>query len=684
MKRTYRCLSIVLFLVITIGLTFVSPAQAPAAGSRALTADIDGWVVARFYYRDQAALNAVAGQLDVWEVHHEGSYAVAAVSADQFQWLADLGYNPTVDNAKTELLHAEAVLDPRYHYYDAYYANPNGLYVTNFLQETNYAFPGLTELMDAGDAWQGLHMGYHRDIWVLRITNEDPAFGAIADKPAFFLHAQIHAREVATPELAIRYVKYLTGGFDSLGGYGIDPDVTWLVDHNVAYVLVMANPDGHVPNEEDINNYRRKNMDNDDGCGDPDSWGVDLNRNHSFRWGCCGGSSGQSCSETYRGPTRGSEPETQGFQTFFASVMQDQNGDNGDDEIPSAAPEDATGTFLSLHQYADEILWPWGFGGDAANGAQLEKIGRKLAYYNGFAPTQFLYTVDGDTYDWTYGKFGIASYLFEVGPDYGSCGGFFPAYGCIDGIDGMPRDFWAEQRPAFIFLHKIARTPYMTGYGPDAQSLAVSPTSVPQGTSVELTANIADHRYGSDTKTNVAAAEYFVDAPGADGSGIAMAASDGSYGGLTENVLATVDTSSLSVGTHYILVHGKGTNNYWGPFTAVFVEVTEPEPTDTAHVHAMKVTYRAARVGYAITGQVKVVDQNNAVVGGAVVSGVYTLPSGSSQAVQGTTLANGIANLKLKGTQAGTYKLCVTDIVKSGYLYDPEQNRITCRTLVIP
>ena len=68
------------------------------------------------------------------------------------------------------------------------------------------------ELIDIGDAWQASHGGYHRDMWVLRITNEDAAYGDIADKPVFFLIANIHAREVATPELAIRYIKYLTSG----------------------------------------------------------------------------------------------------------------------------------------------------------------------------------------------------------------------------------------------------------------------------------------------------------------------------------------------------------------------------------------------------------------------------------------------------------------------------------------
>ncbi len=549
----------------------------PHSAAETLSPDPTGTVVVRMHYRDQQDLNAVAGELDVWEVHRQDQYILAAVPPAQYQWLQDLGYRLEIDAEHTEKLGIQAALDPRFHYFDDYNTNPNGLYFVDFLQDTNASYPGLTELIDAGDAWQASHGGYHRDIWVLRISNEDPAYGEIADKPAFFLHSEVHAREVATPELALRYIKYLTSGFEGLGGYGLDPDVTWMVNHNVAYFMVVSNPDGRIVNEQNIDYYRRKNMDNDDGCTNPNSWGIDLNRNHSFKWGCCGGSSGDPCAETYRGPTRGSEPETQVFQDFFASVMLDQNGNNGDDEIPPAAPDDATGTFLSLHSYQDEILWPWGFTSTPApNAAGIETIARKLAYYNGFAPTQTLYTVDGDTYDWTYGKFGIASVLFEVGPTSGQCGDFFPAFGCIDGIDGMTRDFWAEQRPAFIFLHKIANTPYMTAFGPDTGDVVATPAGAIPGEPVELAATIADHRYQSDPLLPIAAAEYFVDAPGEDGTGIALDAADGSWGGTSEEVVATLDTSGLDAGQHYVLVHGQNTAGDWGPFTAVFLYVLEP------------------------------------------------------------------------------------------------------------
>lgn len=678
MKITYRPLAVVMLVLLVAGLVMVGPTRTPAQAPESPT-------VVRFYFKDQAALNAVAGQLDVWEVHKDAGYAVAAVSQAQYQWLEGLGYRLEVDAAKTAEYGIQSPLDARFYYFDNYYTNPNNRYIVNFLQDTNTANPGLTELIDAGDAWQAGHGGHARDLWVLRVTNEDPAYGDIASKPVFFLHAEVHAREVTTPELVIRYIKYLTQGYNGAGGYNVDPDVTWLVNHNVAYFWVASNPDGHYVNETDIGNYRRKNMDNDDGCTDPSSLGVDLNRNHSFKWGCCGGSSGQACSETYRGPARASEPETSAFQTFLASVMQDQNGNNGDDELPSAAPDNTTGTFLSLHSYQDEVLWPWGFNTNGApNSAQLQTIGRKLGYYTGYAPTQYLYTVDGDTYDWVYGKLGIASYLFEVGPTYGSCSDFFPPYGCIDGIDGMPRNFWAENRPAFLFLHKTARTPYITSYGPDTQSVAVSPPSVPQGTPVQLTANVADHRYSGDPLQPIAAAEYFVDAPGADGAGAAMAASDGSWGGNSENVQATVATSGLSVGKHYILVHGKGNNGKWGPFTAVFVDVTQGTQ-NTTHVFGMKVQYRAGAGGrYTVSGGIKIVDQNNAIVSGALVTGQWTLPNGSTKYAQGTTAANGAALLKTVSTLQGVYKICVTNVTKSGYTYDPSQNVVTCKTVTVP
>lgn len=559
-------------MLLAVGLTVPGmPGDSSAAGPKHP-------VVVRLYVRDRNHLNAVAGQLDIWETHPESGYVVAAVTPSQYQWLDGLEYRQEVDLARTARLEPQAPLDARFYYFDRHYTNTNDRYVVDFLEQTEATYPDLTELVDIGDAWLAGQPGEHqRDIWVLRITNEDPAFGPIPEKPVFFLMATIHAREFVAPELGIRYIQLLTGGYQGLGGYGVDPDITWLVNHNVAYVLLMQNPDGHAVNEQNTAASWRKNVNWDDGCSSASSWGVDLNRNHSFMWGCCGGSSSDPCSYNYRGLTRASEPETLAFQSFFASVMVDQNGPNDDDEVPAAAPEDTSGISVSLHSYSDLVLWPWGFEGHGAspNHDELRTIGRKFAYYTGYNPSGSIwYDVDGATDDWTYGRFGIASYTIEVGPTEGTCSGFMPPYECIDGHGG--RNFWAENRLALLYAHKIARTPYITAYGPDAGDVTAIPARIWPGTAVTLTATIADHRYSSDPRQPVAAAEYFADAPGLDGSGIAMLPRDGTWGSLSEGVEAVVDTSGLSQGQHYLLVHGRSEDGGWGPLTAVFVNVSGP------------------------------------------------------------------------------------------------------------
>lgn len=552
-------------------------AQDPGTLAQSSAAQLTEPVVVRLYVQDRDHLNAVAGRLDIWETHPEDLYVVARVTPAQYEWLEGLGYRLEIEEDKTAAASALVALDPRFHYFDDSHPNSNGLYVVDFLQDINAAYPDLTELYDIGDAWLADQPGEHRrDIWVLRVTNEDPHYGPIEDKPVFFLFTGIHAREVALPELAIRYIKYLTEGFNGEGGYGVDADVTWLVDHNAAHILLMQNPDGHRENEENTAYYRRKNMDWEGGCSDPGSWGVDLNRNHSFLWHCCGGSSGSPCDETYRGSSAASEPETQAFQAYFATVMQDQNGPNGDQQIPPAAPIDTTGIFISLHAYGDLVLWPWQFAtyGNAPNHLPLQVIGRKFAYHTGYDPDGSIgYDIDGATDDWTYGKFGVPSFTFEVGSSGGTCGSFFPAYGCIDGIDGMPRNFWAENKPAFLYAHKIARSPYDTAYGPDTEDVIAVPAEVPKGTPVQLTATIADRRYGSSAPRNIMGAEYSVDVPMEDGTGNVMASADGNWGETVEEAIATVDTSDLAPGQHYILIHGEDMVGNWGLFSAAFVNV---------------------------------------------------------------------------------------------------------------
>ncbi len=135
------------------------------------------------------------------------------------------------------------------------------------------------------------------------------------DEPNILIATSHHAREISTPEEALDLIERLTAG------YGVDPSITALLNTHEIWIVPVVNPDG-VNTVWTTNNLWRKNRRNN---GDG-TFGVDLNRNYPHLWSTvCGGSTITS-SETYRGPSAGSEVETQTMVNFsrsrrFAKVL---------------------------------------------------------------------------------------------------------------------------------------------------------------------------------------------------------------------------------------------------------------------------------------------------------------------------------------------------------------------------
>jgi hypothetical protein len=184
-----------------------------------------------------------------------------------------------------------------------------------------------------------------------------------------------------------------------------------------------------------------------------------------------------------------------------------------------------------------------------------------------------LYPVDGGSIDWAYGELGMASFSTEIaGQD------FLPPYSCIDNPGcGSTQGIWPDNQGMLLYLAKIARTPYLTSHGPDANSVVTNPSSVSQGTPSQLTATI-NFAWTRNTFTqNVGAAEYYIDTPPwAGGTAIPM---NGTFTSPTVAVNATIDTSSLPAGRHVIFVRGRGVTDFagfqtWGPISAAFLDVT--------------------------------------------------------------------------------------------------------------
>jgi carboxypeptidase T len=421
-------------------------------------------------------------------------------------------------------------------------------------------YPNLATWTDVGNSWQktaGLG-GY--DIFVLKLTNQN----ITGSKPKLFVNSAIHAREYTTAPLNLAFARWL------LEGYGTNADATWILDHHEVHLMLQANPDGRKRAETGLS--WRKNT-NQNYCGaTSNTRGADLNRNFTQSWNSTGGagSSSNQCDLTYRGPSAGSEPETQAIESYVRSLWPDRRGPAKTD----AAPADTSGIHIDVHSFSQLVLWPWGdTNTPAPNGTALQTLGRKFAFFNNYTPQQSigLYPTDGTSDAVSYGELGVAAYTFELGTS------FFQS--CTDYNNTIK----PNNLNALIYAAKVVRTPYQTPAGPDVTSITLSGTAgtsgVPAGTAVPLSASATDTRFsnrnGTEATQNIAAGEYYVDIPPWQSGAVAraMSAADGSFNATTEGLTATIDTTGLSVGKHLVFVRSRDASGNWGPITASYLVI---------------------------------------------------------------------------------------------------------------
>ncbi|WP_248782454.1 M14 family zinc carboxypeptidase [Saccharothrix syringae] len=319
--------------------------------------------------------------------------------------------------------------------------------------------PDLATVVDYGDSWRKTQGSGGYDLRAVCITKKnagDCALDPNAPKPRFFVMGQLHARELTTGDVAWRWIDHL------VQGYGTDAEVTALLDTTEVWVVPIANPDGvdMVQQGGDTPRYQRKNANNTNGsnCSGTTSSqiGIDLNRNADSHWSGPG-SSDNPCDQTYKGPSANSEAETQALQALWRGLYRDRRG-TGVDE---AAPADTTGVVVSMHSYSNLVLFPWGWTDDrhAGNDAALRGMARDMAALGGEEwehgqPGEVLYNAAGGTDDWVYDDLGVASFVWEIGPAWGTCAGFFPAYSCQEST------FWPKLLPMLVYAAKKAPSPY--------------------------------------------------------------------------------------------------------------------------------------------------------------------------------------------------------------------------------
>lgn len=151
--------------------------------------------------------------------------------------------------------------------------------------------------------WEG------RDVWYVKISDNPDND---ENEPESLITGMLHSREAVAQINVIFYMWYL------LENYSTDPGIKNLVDNAELYFIPTVNPDGLSRNEAVAPNgggLQRKNL--KAVCDSPtsQSQGVDLNRNFGYFYNT-GGTSTNTCNQTYRGTNSFTEPETQIFRDF--------------------------------------------------------------------------------------------------------------------------------------------------------------------------------------------------------------------------------------------------------------------------------------------------------------------------------------------------------------------------------
>ncbi|KAF5539754.1 carboxypeptidase [Fusarium phyllophilum] len=247
-----------------------------------------------------------------------------------------------------------------------------------FLSDLQASFPKNSEVFTAGRTVQ------NREIQGIHLWGK----GDKGRNPAIVWHANSHAREWISG-MTVEYMAWkLVQGYQNK-----DRLVRATLNNYDVYIIPIANPDGFVYTITDDRLWRKNRQKR----AGKKCIGTDLNRNWPHEWDIPGGSSTDTCNETYRGMKAGDTPENKALVKHTKSVAQ-KNG------IKS---------YIDFHSFSQLILLPYGYTCDtnitdineqmelAGGVADAIKQVNDLNFYYG--PTcQTIYQTSGGSSDWVY------------------------------------------------------------------------------------------------------------------------------------------------------------------------------------------------------------------------------------------------------------------------------------------
>jgi hypothetical protein len=309
------------------------------------------------------------------------------------------------------------------------YDGPNGLRA--YLYKIAHDNPQLTKLEVIGHTVQG------REILALKMTQgaRDEVDGS---RPAVLYSALQHAREWIAAEVDRRNLEYFIAQWRAN-----NKQVKNMLKNRELWFILVMNPDGYeyTFQSPETRLWRKNLRDNDNNhvvnIGD----GVDPNRNYPLHWNYDQeGSSSITSSETYRGPSAGSEPETQAIIDLFNRVPFNFQ--------------------VNYHSFGPWLLYPqgWQIGTPTADDPIFYSLsGNKdnpaIADFTPGLSSDVLYVTNGEETDYVNATHGTIAWVPELEPGCPTCGFVFP-----DNEDLVQQEF-QKQLPFVLDVAKSALDP---------------------------------------------------------------------------------------------------------------------------------------------------------------------------------------------------------------------------------
>lgn len=286
-----------------------------------------------------------------------------------------------------------------------------------------------------------------REIFGIRIT----APSGVSPKAQVVFNGCQHAREWVSVMVPLYIAEQM------LENYATDPRVAAILDNVELNIIPVVNPDGYVHSWTSERYWRKNRRVNGDGTR-----GVDLNRNWSYEWGVSTGSSGAPSSDTFRGPTALSEPESTALANFLGS-------------LPNLAAH------VDFHAYSQLVLSPWGYTLDnppdaawlfATGQAMSDEIYSVHEEFYTAQPAAQLYVANGVLTDFVYGELDAPGWTIELRPADQFEGGF-------ELPPSLIRPTCEENYAAMLYLSEWAQDPLFIRlldaptFAPPAQASAI-------------------------------------------------------------------------------------------------------------------------------------------------------------------------------------------------------------------